>query len=42
VLLFTLGLANEILSTAKVMGYSEQDFAVLFKVLARMSGVSEV
>jgi hypothetical protein len=40
--LFTLGLANEMLSTAKAMGCSEQDFAVPFKVLARMSGVSEV
>jgi 3-hydroxyisobutyrate dehydrogenase-like beta-hydroxyacid dehydrogenase len=39
--LFTVGLANEMLSAAKAMGYGEQDFAVLFKVLARMSGMSE-
>jgi 3-hydroxyisobutyrate dehydrogenase-like beta-hydroxyacid dehydrogenase len=39
--LFTVGLANEMLSTARAMGYGEQDFAVLFKVLARMSGMSE-
>jgi 3-hydroxyisobutyrate dehydrogenase-like beta-hydroxyacid dehydrogenase len=39
--LFTVGLANEMLSAAKAMGYGEQDFAVLFKVLARVSGMSE-
>ncbi len=39
--LFTAGLANEMLSTARAMGYSDQDFAVLFKVLARISGMSE-
>ncbi len=40
--LFTVGLTNEMLSTAKAMGYSDQDFAVLFKVVARMAGMSEV
>jgi 3-hydroxyisobutyrate dehydrogenase-like beta-hydroxyacid dehydrogenase len=40
--LLTVGLANEMLSTARAMGYGEQDFAVLFKVLARMSGMNEV
>jgi 3-hydroxyisobutyrate dehydrogenase-like beta-hydroxyacid dehydrogenase len=40
--LFNVGLANEMLTTARAMGYGEQDFAVLFKVLARMSGMSEV
>ncbi len=39
--LFAASLVNEMLSTAKAMGYSDQDFAVLFKVLARMSGMSE-
>ena len=39
--LFTAGLANEMLSAAKAMGYSDQDFAILFRVLARMSGISE-
>ncbi len=39
--LFSVSLVNELLSTAKAMGYGEQDFAVLFKVLARMSGMSE-
>ncbi len=39
--LFSASLANEMLSTAKAMGYGEQDFAVLFKVLARMSGITE-
>jgi 3-hydroxyisobutyrate dehydrogenase-like beta-hydroxyacid dehydrogenase len=39
--LFSVGLANEMLTAARAMGYGEQDFAVLFKVLARMSGVSE-
>ncbi len=39
--LFSVSLVNELLSTAKAMGYSDQDFAVLFKVLARMSGMSE-
>ena len=40
--LFSAGVANEMLSAARAMGYGEQDFAVLFKVLARMSGMSEV
>jgi 3-hydroxyisobutyrate dehydrogenase-like beta-hydroxyacid dehydrogenase len=40
--LFNVGLANEMLTTARAMGYGEQDFAVLFTVLARMSGMSEV
>ncbi len=39
--LFTVGLANEMLSAAKAMGYSEQDFAVLFQVLTRLSGTRE-
>jgi 3-hydroxyisobutyrate dehydrogenase-like beta-hydroxyacid dehydrogenase len=39
--LFSVALANEMFTAAKAMGYSQQDFAVLFKVLARMSGVSE-
>jgi len=39
--LFSVALANEMLSAAKAMGYSQQDFAVLFKVLERMSGMGE-
>lgn len=39
--LFSVALANEMLTTARALGYGEQDFAVVFKVLARMSGVSE-
>src|SRR6201993_2443874 len=31
--------ANEFLTAARAMGYVEQDFAVVFEVLARMSGV---
>jgi 3-hydroxyisobutyrate dehydrogenase-like beta-hydroxyacid dehydrogenase len=31
-------LSNEMLSKAKSMGYAEQDFVVLFKVLAKMAG----
>ena len=30
---------NEMLTTARGMGFAEEDFAVLFKALARMSGV---
>lgn len=33
--------ANELLSAARAMGYGEEDFAALFKVLARMAGMSE-
>jgi 3-hydroxyisobutyrate dehydrogenase-like beta-hydroxyacid dehydrogenase len=40
--LFSVALANEMLTAARAIGYGEQDFAVLFKVLARMSGMSEV
>lgn len=39
--LFSAGLANEMLSAARAMGYGEQDFAILFKVLARLSGRGE-
>lgn len=39
--LFSVALANEMLTAARALGYGEQDFAALFKVLARMSGVSE-
>ena len=39
--LFSVALANDMLSAAKAMGYSQQDFAVLFKVLERMSGMGE-
>jgi 3-hydroxyisobutyrate dehydrogenase-like beta-hydroxyacid dehydrogenase len=39
--LFATGLANEMLSAAKAMGYGDEDFAVLFKVLAHMAGMAE-
>jgi 3-hydroxyisobutyrate dehydrogenase-like beta-hydroxyacid dehydrogenase len=36
----TTATANEFLTAARGMGLADQDFAVLFEVLARMSGVS--
>ena len=33
--------ANEMLTTARGMGFAEQDFAVVFQVLARMSGLAK-
>ena len=36
----TTAVTNELLTAARAMGFAEQDFAVLFEVLARMSGVS--
>lgn len=35
----SVSLANEFLTAARAMGYVEQDFAVVFEVLAKMSGV---
>jgi len=32
---------NEFLTAAKAMGYGDQDFAVLFKALARLAGLNE-
>src|SRR5271154_7594630 len=37
----TTATANQFLTAARAMGYVEQDFAVVFEVLARMSGVSK-
>lgn len=37
--LHTAALANEMLTTARALGYGEADFAVLFKVLAWAAGV---
>jgi 3-hydroxyisobutyrate dehydrogenase-like beta-hydroxyacid dehydrogenase len=37
----TTSLANEFLTAARAMGYVEQDFAVVFEVLAKMSGVTK-
>jgi 3-hydroxyisobutyrate dehydrogenase-like beta-hydroxyacid dehydrogenase len=34
-------LSAHLLAEAQAMGYGEQDFAVLFKVLARMSGMTD-
>lgn len=39
--LFTASLAGEMLSAARALGYGEEDFAALFKVLARVSGMPE-
>jgi 3-hydroxyisobutyrate dehydrogenase-like beta-hydroxyacid dehydrogenase len=36
----TTAVANEFLTAARGMGFAEKDFAVIFQVLARMSGVS--
>jgi 3-hydroxyisobutyrate dehydrogenase-like beta-hydroxyacid dehydrogenase len=33
--------ANEMLTAARAMGFQAQDFAVMFQVLARMSGVTK-
>jgi 3-hydroxyisobutyrate dehydrogenase-like beta-hydroxyacid dehydrogenase len=37
----TAGLANEFLTAARAMGLAERDFAIVFKVLERMSGVTK-
>jgi 3-hydroxyisobutyrate dehydrogenase len=37
----TSAAANEYLTTARAMGLQEKDFAIVFEVLARMSGVSK-
>ncbi len=35
----TTAAANEMLTAARGMGFAEQDFGVVFQVLARMSGL---
>jgi len=37
----TTSIANEFLTAARAMGLAEQDFAIIFKVLERLSGVSK-
>jgi 3-hydroxyisobutyrate dehydrogenase-like beta-hydroxyacid dehydrogenase len=37
----TTAAVNEFLTAARGMGWASQDFAVIFNVLARMSGVSQ-
>jgi 3-hydroxyisobutyrate dehydrogenase len=37
----TTASANELLTAARAMGFVEKDFAVIFQVLARMSGVTK-
>jgi 3-hydroxyisobutyrate dehydrogenase-like beta-hydroxyacid dehydrogenase len=37
----TTAVANELLTTARAMGLRRQDFATVFTVLARMSGLQE-
>ncbi len=37
----TTSLVNQFMTTARAMGLGKQDFAIIFEVLARMSGVSK-
>jgi 3-hydroxyisobutyrate dehydrogenase-like beta-hydroxyacid dehydrogenase len=37
----TTAVTNEFLTAARAMGLEDKDFAVLFDVLARLSGVAE-
>ena len=37
----TTAAANEMLTAARGMGLAEQDFAIVFQVLARMSGLEK-
>jgi 3-hydroxyisobutyrate dehydrogenase-like beta-hydroxyacid dehydrogenase len=37
----TTAVTNELLTTARAMGFAEKDFAVLFEALARMAGVKK-
>jgi 3-hydroxyisobutyrate dehydrogenase-like beta-hydroxyacid dehydrogenase len=37
----TTSLTNEYLSAARGLGLAKQDFAIMFEVLSRMSGVSQ-
>jgi 3-hydroxyisobutyrate dehydrogenase-like beta-hydroxyacid dehydrogenase len=37
----TTSVTNELLTAARGMGLVEEDYAVIFKVLARMSGLNE-
>jgi 3-hydroxyisobutyrate dehydrogenase-like beta-hydroxyacid dehydrogenase len=37
----TTAVANEYLTAARAMGLAERDFAIIFKVLERLSGVSK-
>jgi len=37
----TTSIANQYLTAARAMGLAKQDFAIIFEVLARMSGVSQ-
>jgi 3-hydroxyisobutyrate dehydrogenase-like beta-hydroxyacid dehydrogenase len=36
----TVAISNELLTTARAMGLAKEDFAILFEVLARMSGLN--
>jgi 3-hydroxyisobutyrate dehydrogenase-like beta-hydroxyacid dehydrogenase len=37
----TTAISNEFLTAARGMGFAKQDFAVVFEVLAKMSGVTK-
>ena len=39
--LYSARLADEMLTTAREMGYAEQDFAIMFKVLTQMAGFAQ-
>ncbi|MBV9232117.1 MAG: NAD-binding protein, partial [Chloroflexi bacterium] len=38
--LSSVAIANELLTTARAMGLAQEDFAIMFEALARLSGVS--
>src|SRR6202022_4990151 len=37
----TVAISNQFLTAARAMGLAKQDFAIVFKVLAAMSGIEE-
>jgi 3-hydroxyisobutyrate dehydrogenase-like beta-hydroxyacid dehydrogenase len=39
--LLTSSVSNEVLTAARAMGLAEEDFAIIYKVLERLSGVSK-
>jgi hypothetical protein len=38
----TTAVSNELLTAARGMGYVEQDFAVVYEVMAQMAGLRKV
>jgi hypothetical protein len=39
--LLSVALSNQLLTAARAMGLGQEDFAILFEVLARMAGVKQ-